>query len=72
MSEVNVAIDVGKHQLEVALGSEGELFATPNEPGAIARLCQRLAASGCERVLLEAGPIRTCWWPGCVGQSCRW
>ncbi len=55
MSEVNVAIDVGKHQLEVALGSEGELFATPNEPGAIARLCQRLAASGCERVVLEAG-----------------
>jgi transposase len=50
-----VAIDVGKHQLEVALGSEGELFATPNEPGAIARLCQRLAASGCARVLLEGG-----------------
>jgi transposase len=55
MDEVNVAIDVGKHQLEVAVGSAGELFATPNEPGAIARLCRRLADSGCARVLIEGG-----------------
>ena len=30
MNEVNVAIEVGKHQLEVAVGSVGELFATPS------------------------------------------
>jgi len=55
MGEVNVAIDVGKHQLDVALGSEGDLFSTPDEPGTIARLCKRLAGIGCARVLIEGG-----------------
>ncbi len=55
MGELNAAIDVGKHKLEVALGSAGELFSEPNEPRAIARLCQRLAAAGCARVLIEGG-----------------
>ena len=52
---MNAAIDVGKHQLEVALGSEGELFSVKNEPRAIARLASRLAGLGCERVLIEGG-----------------
>ena len=55
MGEVNAAIDVGKHQLDVALGSAGELFSEPNESRAIARLCQRLARAGCARVLIEGG-----------------
>jgi transposase len=55
MDAINAAIDVGKHQLDVALGSAGELFSEPNEPRAIARLCQRLARAGCARVLIEGG-----------------
>ena len=55
MGEVNAAIDVGKRQLEVALGSEGEQFALPNEARAIARLCRRLSQAGCARVLVEGG-----------------
>jgi transposase len=55
MDAINAAIDVGKHQLEVALGSAGELFSEPNEPRAIARLCRRLARAGCARVLIEGG-----------------
>jgi transposase len=55
MGQVNAAIDVGKRQLEVALGSTGECFTEPNERGAIKRLTKRLAASGCARVLLEGG-----------------
>jgi transposase len=55
MGGINAAIDVGKHQLEVALGSNGELFAEPNQPRAIARLAKRLAQLGCERVLIEGG-----------------
>jgi transposase len=55
MGGINAAIDVGKHQLEVALGSNGELFAEPNQPRAIARLARRLAQLGCERVLIEGG-----------------
>jgi transposase len=55
MGEVNAAIDVGKQQLEVALGSAGERFAQSNEPRAIARLCRRLEAAGCARVLIEGG-----------------
>jgi hypothetical protein len=38
MDGLNAAIDVGKHQLDVALGSNGELFAEPNQTRAIARL----------------------------------
>lgn len=55
MGAVNVAIDVGKHRLEVALGAEGEVLAVENEPRAIARLCKRLAGLDYERVLIEGG-----------------
>ncbi len=55
MGQVHAAIDVGKQELEVALGSDGEQFPVSNEPGAIARLCQRLAGVGCARVLIEGG-----------------
>ena len=55
MGRLNAAIDVGKRQLEIALGSSGERFTEPNEPHAIKRLTKRLAALGCERVLLEGG-----------------
>jgi transposase len=55
MGQVYAAIDVGKQQLEVALGSDGEQFAVSNEPAAIARLCKRLAGVGCARVLIEGG-----------------
>ncbi len=55
MGGVNAAIDVGKRQLAVALGSAGEQFCEPNEPRAIKRLTRRLAEAGCERVLLEGG-----------------
>jgi transposase len=55
MDGVYVAIDVGKHKLEVAVGSNGEVFALDNEPRAIARLSKRLAGLNCQRVLLEGG-----------------
>ena len=55
MGGINAAVDVGKQQLDVALGSAGERCAAPHEPRAIARLCQRLAAAGCARVLIEGG-----------------
>ena len=55
MGGLNVAIDVGKHQLNVALGSNGELFAEPNQSRAIARLAKRLAKLNCARVLIEGG-----------------
>ncbi|MBV8772250.1 MAG: IS110 family transposase [Deltaproteobacteria bacterium] len=53
MGGVNAAIEVGKHKLDVALGSNGELFSEPNQPRAITRLAKRL--TGCERVLIEGG-----------------
>jgi len=59
MSGVNAAIDVGKRQLEIALGSAGEQFSEANEPSAIKRLTKRLAQTGCERVLLEGGSYQT-------------
>ena len=55
MGGVNAAIEVGKHKLDVALGSDGELFSEPNQPRAITRLAKRLAQVGCERVLIEGG-----------------
>jgi len=55
MGAINAAIEVGKEKLEVALGAAGEQFTEANEPRAIARLCQRLAAAGCARVLIEGG-----------------
>src|ERR1700730_5895367 len=55
MGGLNAAIDVGKHKLDIALGSNGELFSEPNQPRAIARLAKRLAKLGCERGLIEGG-----------------
>jgi transposase len=55
MGGINAAIDVGKRKLDVALGSNGELFAEPNQARAIARLAKRLAQLGCARVLIEGG-----------------
>jgi transposase len=55
MGGVNAAIDVGKRQLAIALGSGGEQWVEPHEARAIKRLTQRLAAAGCARVLLEGG-----------------
>jgi hypothetical protein len=59
MAGVNAAIEVGKQRLQVALGSDGEQFSEPHEARAIKRLSQRLAAAGCERVLLEGGSYQT-------------
>src|SRR2546427_8569554 len=55
MGGVNAAVEVGKHKLDVALGSDGELFSEPNQPRAITRLAKRFAQVGCERVLIEGG-----------------
>ena len=54
MGGVNAAIEVGKHKLEVAVGSNGELFSEPNQSRAITRLAKR-SPGGCERVLIEGG-----------------
>jgi transposase len=55
MGGINAAIEVGKEKLDVALGAAGEQFTEANEPRAIARLCKRLVAAGCARVLIEGG-----------------
>ena len=55
MGGVNAAIEVGKHKLEIVLGSAGELWSESNEPRAVKRLAQRLAQAGCMRVLIEGG-----------------
>ena len=55
MSGVNAAIEVGKHSLNIALGSDGELFSEPNQPRAITRLAKRLGELGRDRVLIEGG-----------------
>jgi len=55
MSGVNAAIEIGKHSLEIALGSDGVLFSEPNQSRAVTRLAKRLAELGCERVLIEGG-----------------
>ena len=59
MGGVNAAIEVGKHQLDVALGSNGGRFSEPNQTRAITRLAKRLAELGCERVLIEGGSYQT-------------
>ena len=59
MAEVNAAIDVGKHELQIALGSEGELFREPNQPRGVKRLVQRLNEAGCVRVLVEGGAYQS-------------
>src|SRR6516162_7025796 len=51
--------EVGKQQLVVRLGSEGEQFAELNEPRAIKRIVKRLAQAGCERVLIEGGSYQS-------------
>jgi transposase len=55
MCGVNAAIEVGKYKLDIALGSNGELFSTPNQARAITRLAKRLVELGCARVLIEGG-----------------
>jgi transposase len=55
MGGINAAIEVGKHKLEIVLGSAGELWSESNEPRAVKRLAQRLAQAGCMRVLIEGG-----------------
>src|SRR5215469_4258042 len=53
MGGVNAAVEVGKHELHVALGSAGELLSERNEPRAVKRLAKRLAEEDCARVLIE-------------------
>jgi len=55
MGGMNAAIEVGKHKLDVELGSNGELFSEPNQARAITRLAKRLAELDCARVLIEGG-----------------
>ena len=55
MGGVDAAIEVGKHKLEIVLGSAGELWSETNEPRAVKRLAKRLAQAGCVRVLIEGG-----------------
>lgn len=49
-----VGIDVAKATLDVALGSEGELFQVANDESGIAELAQRLSRLGPELLVLEA------------------
>jgi transposase len=59
MGGVNGAIEVGKQQLVVQLGSQGEQFSEANEPRAIKRIAKRLSQAGCERVLIEGGSYQS-------------
>jgi transposase len=59
MAEINAAIEVGKHELQIALGSGGELFSEPNQARAVKRLAQRLSEAGCVRVLVEGGSYQS-------------
>jgi len=59
MSGVNAAIEVGKQQLVVRLGSDGEQFSEPNEVRAIKRIARRLLQAGCARVLIEGGSYQS-------------
>jgi len=59
MGGVNAAIEVGKQQLVVQLGSQGEQFTEANEPRAIKRIAKRLGQAGCERVLIEGGSYQS-------------
>jgi transposase len=58
MGGVNAAIEVGKHKLDVALGSNGELLSEPNQPRAVKQLAKRLSELCCERVLIEGVSYR--------------
>jgi hypothetical protein len=68
MDGVNAAVEVGKHELQVALGATGELFATANESRQIKRLAQRLQAVGCVRVLIEGGSYQNLFGGGAAGR----
>jgi hypothetical protein len=46
MGGLNAAIDVGKHQLNVALGSDGALFEEPNQARAICAVSQTAREAG--------------------------
>jgi len=59
MGGVNAAIEVGKHELKVCLGSEGEVFSEPNQPRTINRIIKRLSPAGCARVLIEGGSYQS-------------
>jgi transposase len=59
MGGVNAGIEVGKQQLVVRLGSQGEQFSEANEPRAIKRIAKRLGQAGCERVLIEGGSYQS-------------
>ena len=56
---VNAAIEVGKHELKVCPGSEGERFSKPNQPRAINRIIKPLMPAACARVLIHGGSCRT-------------
>lgn len=59
MGGVNAAIEVGKQQLVVQVGSQGEQFSEANEPRAIKRIAKRLCHAGCARVLIEGGSYQS-------------
>ena len=58
MGTVNAVIEVGKHKLDVALGSNGEVFSELNQPHAITRLAKRLAGHEPRSVLVGVLPFR--------------
>lgn len=59
MGGITAAIEVGKRQLVVRLGSDGEQFSEPNEPRAIKRIIKRLFQADCEKVLIEGGSYQS-------------
>lgn len=59
MVGVNVAIEVGKRDLVVRLGSKGEQLSEPNEFSAIKQIAKRLLQSGRKRVLIEGGSYQS-------------
>jgi len=59
VAEVNAAIEVGKRELQVVLGSGGALFTEPNHPRGVKRVVQRLSEAGCVRVLVEGGSYQS-------------
>ena len=71
MGGVNAAIEVGKHKLDIVLGSAGEMWSEGNEPRAVKRLAKRLAQAGCVRVLIEGGSYQNVL-VAALRRSCRW
>jgi hypothetical protein len=72
MGGINAAIEVGKHELKVCLGSEGELFSEPNQASAINRIIKRLSPAGCMRVLIEGGSYQSVLIAALRAASSRW